>query len=70
MSLLVASAQITAAQYIMQPSLGGTYSYGPESKPESAVPFNQKAKRTPHRRSAQNEKNQGARQRVLRLPGQ
>lgn len=66
-SLLVASAQITAAQYIMQPSLGGTYSYGPESKSESA-PFNQKTKRTSHRRSLQKEKNTGARQGAPRLP--
>lgn len=30
MPILVASAQLAAAQYIMQPSLGGTFSYGTE----------------------------------------
>jgi hypothetical protein len=34
MSILVASAQWAAAQYIMQPSLGSTFSYGTESAAE------------------------------------
>ena len=62
MSLLIASGQVTAAQYIMQPSLDGTSSYGPESKPESGRPIDQKAKRTAHRRAIRNEQDQSNRQ--------
>jgi hypothetical protein len=34
LSFLVASAVATPAQYIMQPSLGGTYDYGTGSNPD------------------------------------
>lgn len=67
-SILVASGQLAAAQYIMQPSLGGTYSYGPESTTEVRPPTNEKAKRTAHRRVVRNQKDQGKRQPASRSP--
>ena len=56
LTLFFASELPAAAQSIMQPSLGGTFSYGPEQKSEIAPPDKQKQKRMLHRRAGRNEK--------------
>jgi hypothetical protein len=69
LSVFVATPVVTSAQYIMQPSLGGTYDYGSELKSENSQPTNRKTK-TAHRRAVRNQQHQSTRQPVSRLPGQ
>jgi hypothetical protein len=69
LSVLVASPAAADAQYIMQPSLGGTYDYGSESKSENVQPIKPKTK-TVHRRAVRNQQDQRTRQPASRLPGQ
>jgi len=67
--IILASGTVTGtAQYIMQPSLGGTYSYGPESKPEDIQPVKRKTKQTGHRRAVRNQQDRDTRQPPSPLP--
>lgn len=68
--VLAAGAATASAQYVMQPSLGGTYSYGPESKPEDIQPANRKTKQTAHRRAVRKQQDQDTRQPSSPLPRQ
>src|SRR6476646_9921813 len=51
LSFLAASVMAASAQYVMQPSLGGAYNYGPEPKLETVQPVKPTPKRTAHRRA-------------------
>jgi hypothetical protein len=67
LSVLVSTPATTMAQYVMQPSLGGTYDYGSELKSENGQSINRKAKTT-HRPRVRSQQEQGTRQPPSRLP--
>jgi hypothetical protein len=70
LSVLVATPAATTAQYIMEPSLGGTPSYGPAAKSDDIRQTNRTTKKTPHRRAVRNQDDQGTREPISRLPRQ
>lgn len=70
LAILAASPVAVMAQYIMEPSLGGTPSYGPADKSDDIRQSNRKPKETPHRRAVRNQQDQATREPVSRTPRQ
>jgi hypothetical protein len=70
LSVLATSPAAAKAQYIMQPSLGGTPSYGAESKSEDIQSTNRKTKKTAHRGAPRNQRDLDTRGSPSPLPRQ
>jgi hypothetical protein len=70
LSIFAASPAPAKAQYIMQPSLGGTPSYGAESKSEDIQSTNRKTKKAAHRGALRNQRDVDTGRSPSRLPRQ